>query len=287
MKWTQSEIELLSPILEQIRTDLGPLDDKNILILCSAGGDVALWLVKKLKRGKVIGLELDQALLESARQLAKERGLENLVEFRQVEKTSIPLPDNTFDALVSEFIVFPTPTPTEIGQPEMARVLKTGGKMVLTDVIVIKPVPQPIRHELQAIGLDYLCDGTQDDFRNWMADAGLTNVEIIDFTSAVRKVWEQKREVDKLPEHQKGYSYLLEDPEFRLGEAIFFIYVRGEKALSGHGTSAKMNQANLALQPTRLRFAPREQVKPAVSAIKLPKTPTPPSESFHFVIPST
>ena len=230
MKWTQSEIELLSPILEQIRTDLGPLDDKNILILCSAGGDVALWLVKKLKRGKVIGLELDQALLESARQLAKERGLENLVEFRQVEKTSIPLPDNTFDALVSEFIVFPTPTPTEIGQPEMARVLKTGGKMVLTDVIVIKPVPQPIRHELQAIGLDYLCDGTQDDFRNWMADAGLTNVEIIDFTSAVRKVWEQKREVDKLPEHQKGYSYLLEDPEFRLGEAIFYIYVRGEKA---------------------------------------------------------
>ena len=52
MKWTQSEIELLSPILEQIRTDLGPLDDKNILILCSAGGDVALWLVKKLKREK-------------------------------------------------------------------------------------------------------------------------------------------------------------------------------------------------------------------------------------------
>ena len=68
----------------------------------------------------------------------------------------------------------------------------------------------------------------------------ITNVGIIDFTSIVRKVWEQKREVDELPEHRKGYSYLLEDPEFKLGEAIFYIYVRGEKALKRSRQSAEM-----------------------------------------------
>ena len=164
MKWTQSEIKQLSPLLEQVQADLEPLEGENILVLCSAAGEIAFWLGEKVKHGKVTGVELSQELLDVARSSARRKGLENIVEFQPTEKTSIPLPNATFDGLVSEFIVFPTPTPTEIGQPEMARVLKAGGKMVLTDVIVIKPVPQPIRNELQAIGLDYLCDGTQDDW---------------------------------------------------------------------------------------------------------------------------
>ena len=69
----EAEIGMLSPVLEQIRMDLEPIDGKNILVLCSAGGDVAFWLAKQMKQGKVIGLELDQTLLVSASQLAVER----------------------------------------------------------------------------------------------------------------------------------------------------------------------------------------------------------------------
>jgi SAM-dependent methyltransferase len=231
MKWSRAEIEKLSPILEQMQVDLRPLEGKSVLVLCSSTGDVALWLGERMKHGQVIGLELGEELLEAARRAAKEKGLESIVEFRKAEKEHIPLPDETFDALVSEFIIFPTPVPTEIGQPEMARVLKPGGKMVLTDVVVTKPVPQELRAELQAIGLDYLCEGTQDDFQDWMEEAGLTDVEVIDFTPVVRKIWEQRRDRDTLPERRRGYSLLLKDPEFRLGEAIFYIYVRGKKGL--------------------------------------------------------
>ena len=229
MKWTQAEIERLSPVLEQIRMDLEPINGKNILVLCSAGGDVAFWLARQMKRGKVTGLELDLRLLESARRLAKEQGLRNLVEFRQAEKTCIPFPNDTFDALVSEFIVFPTLAPTEIGQPEMARVLKSGGLMVLTDVIVAKPIPHDVRADLKAIGLDYLCEGTQDDFRRWMEEAGLIDIEVVDLTSTVRRVWEQRRRTLPPLEERRGYGYLLDDPNFGLGEAIFYIYVRGKK----------------------------------------------------------
>jgi SAM-dependent methyltransferase len=229
MKWTQAEIERLSPVLEQIRMDLEPINGKNILVLCSAGGDVAFWLARQMKRGKVTGLELDLRLLESARRLAKEQGLRNLVEFRQAEKTCIPFPNDTFDALVSEFIVFPTLAPTEIGQPEMARVLKSGGMMVLTDVIVAKPIPHDVRADLQAIGLDYLCEGTQDEFRRWMEEAGLIDIEVVDLTSTVRRVWEQRRRTLPPLEEHRGYGYLLDDPNFGLGEAIFYIYVRGKK----------------------------------------------------------
>lgn len=228
MKWTQDEFKLLSPILNQIQTDLEPLENKSILVLCSAGGEIAFRLAKEMKQGRVFGLELNPQLLEYARRLTKEQGLENTVEFHQAEKTSIPFPGEFFDALVSEFILYPTSDPTEIGQPEMARVLKSGGVMLLTDVIVTRPVPPDVRAELKAIGLDYLCEGTQDDFRRWMEEAGLKDITITDMTPIVRQAW-QKRRGEISAKEPKGYTYLLDNPNYCLGETIFYIYVCGNK----------------------------------------------------------
>lgn len=229
MKWSRSEIDHLLPILERVSSDLAPVDGKQILVLCSATGEVAFWLGEMMEQGKVTGLELDRESCNIARRAAHEMGLESMVEFQIAEQQRIPMPDSSFDALVSDFVVYPTSTPTEIGQPEMARVLKPGGKMILTDVILSKPIPQAIRDELQAIGLDYLCEGTQADFQHWMASAGLVNVQILDLTAMVRKVWEDRRAADRTAAHQQGYTYLLDDPHYGLGEAIFYIYVRGEK----------------------------------------------------------
>jgi signal recognition particle subunit SEC65 len=111
----------------------------------------------------------------------------------------------------------------------MARVLKPRGKMVLTDVIVTKPLTEETKDALKAIGLDYLCEATPDDFREWMQNAGLVNIEILDFTPLLRKVWERRREGDASAGREPGYFTLLEDPAFRLGEAIFYIYVWGQK----------------------------------------------------------
>jgi arsenite methyltransferase len=231
MRWNRNEISHLLPILEQISSDLAPIDGKNILVLYSATGEVAFWLAEMMEQGHVTGLELDQESLDIARRATHEMGLEGIVEFLPAEKQHIPMPDSCFDVLVSEFTVYPTTSPTDIGQPEMVRVLKPGGKMVLTDVIVTRPVPQPVRQELATIGLDYLCEGTQEDFRHWMIDAGLINVEVRDLTSIVRKVWEDRYASDFAASHQSGYSYLLDEPRFGLGKTIFYIYARGEKPL--------------------------------------------------------
>jgi SAM-dependent methyltransferase len=232
MKWSRSENERLFPILEQVSTDLAPVDGKRILVLCSAAGEVAIRLGEMMELGKVTGLELDQESLDLARRAAHEMGLEGMVEFLPAEMERIPMPDSSFDGLVSEFIVYPTSSPTEIGQAEMARVLAPGGRMILTDVIVTKPLPQPMRQELAGIGLDYLCEGTQDDFRSWMTAAGLINVKVLDLTSTLQQVWESRRAADQAMIHQPGYSYLLDDRHFGLGEAIFYIYVRGEKPIT-------------------------------------------------------
>jgi SAM-dependent methyltransferase len=229
MEWTREEIEELSPILERIQKDLTPLEDKRILVLCSAAGDVALWLGERAGGGKIVGLELDEGLLELSRGRARERGLEEIIEFRKADRYKIPFADGEFDALVSEFVLFPTPQPTEIGQPEMARGLKPGGKMILTDVITTRPIPNEAREKLRAIGLDYLCEATQEDFRRWMEEAGLVDVEVRDFTLLVEQVWQARRDCDPASEHRAGYRFLLEDAKLRLGKGIFYIYVRGVK----------------------------------------------------------
>ena len=229
MHWSQSEIERLAPILEEIQADLEPLNGKDILVLCSAAGEIPFWLAERMTQGHILGVELNDDLLEVARLSAKERDVGHLVEFQKADKIRLPLPDNTFDGLISEFIIYPTPMPTEIGQPEMGRVLKPGGRMVITDVIVTQPISQEALNELKAIGLDYLCEGTAEDFRRWMQEAGLTDIVVKDLTPRVKAVWEERRAQDPMLEHRSGYSRLLEDPSVRLGDRIFYIYVRGTK----------------------------------------------------------
>lgn len=229
MKWNRSEIDRLSSILEQLSFDLAPVDGKRILVLCSAAGEVALRLAEMMETGRVTGLELDQESLGLARRSVHEMGLEGMVEFLPAEMDHIPLPDKSFDDLVREFIVYPTTTPTQIGQPEMARVLAPGGRMILTDMIATAPLPIQVRQELANIGLDYLCETTQDDFRTWMTNAGLINVELLDMTPTVQVVWEERRLLDPAASHQQAYAYLLDDARFCLGSRLFYIYVRADK----------------------------------------------------------
>lgn len=229
MKWGRNEIDRLSPILEQISADLAPVDGKTILVLCSATGEMVFWLGEMMELGKVTGVELSEEALGIARRASHEMGLEGIVEFVPAEKQHIPLPDADYDGLISEFIVYPTQTPTEIGQPEMTRVLKPGGRMILTDVIVTRPLAQDVREALEQIGLDYLCAATMNEFRSWMTDAGLVNVKVSDMTATVRTVWESRRATDRVEAHQQGYIYLLDDPRYCLGRAIFYIYVHGDK----------------------------------------------------------
>ena len=229
MEWTPREVGVLSPILDRFASDLGRLEGHDVLVLCGAGGQVAFWLARRMRRGRVVGLELNDRLLDASRRKARDEGLEGLVEFRKAERTRIAFPDETCDAVVSEFILYPTPNPTQIGQREMARVLRPGGVLALTDVILTRPMPADARASLTAVGLDYLCDGTQDDFRRWMGEAGLADVELHDFTPLVRQVWERRADADASRDRRNAYEFLLADPTLRLGRSIFYIYAWGRK----------------------------------------------------------
>lgn len=84
-----------------------------------------------------------------------------------------PLPDDSFDALVSEFTIHPVPLITQVGHSEIARVLRPTGKMIVTHVIAIQPPPEASVTALQAMGLD--CIATLGaDARQKLTDLGIT-----------------------------------------------------------------------------------------------------------------
>ena len=225
--WNPKEQEILAPVLERIGETIGPLEGKRVLVLCSAAGDVAFWLAKRMRTGRVVGLELSEEQLKAAR--ARAGDLAPRVAFLPAERTRIPFPDASFDALVSEFIVFPSPEPTDIGQPEMARVLRPGGTLVLTDVIAQGAFPDEVKRALAEVGLTYWCEASPDDFRGWMEEAGFSEIAVEDLTPLVRRAWAWRRAHDPEAAAKPGYRYLLEDERFALGRGLFYILVRGRK----------------------------------------------------------
>lgn len=89
--------------------------------------------------------------------------------------------------VLSEFIVNPTTMETDIGQPEMARVLKKGGNILITDLVITQP-DKNILEELKKIGVLYICKATIYDLKKWMKEAGLINIKIKDLSKLFAKV---------------------------------------------------------------------------------------------------
>ncbi|MFB6290615.1 MAG: class I SAM-dependent methyltransferase [Candidatus Bipolaricaulia bacterium] len=226
--WDEKDLKNLEPVLERIEGDLYPLEEKDLLVLCSGRGELTLRLAEKVgEEGMVVGAELDEKLIEAGRERAKSRGLEGSARFFKPRKDRLPFPDETFDNLVSEFIVHPTEQITKIGQPEMARVLKPGGSVHLTDVITTHDLSEDQKQALSGIGLDYICQASRQDFEGWMENAGFGQIEVEDLTPQLVVVWSERKN-RKTDADSRGWKLLLEESPLKLGEGIHYIYIKGE-----------------------------------------------------------
>ena len=228
--WSEPEVRALAPVLGRLQVALGPLEGKQVLVLCSAGGDVVLDLAQRVGvRGRVTGLELNPAMLRISRDRAAMSNVNYRIDLRKAERKRIPFPDASFDALAGESIVFPSPEPTEIGQPEMARVLRPGGRLALTDVIAPKPLPPGAREALRGVGLSYVRDASPGDYISWMQKAGMADVKVEDLTGLVRPVWEARRRAAPGAGSSGGIEQLLEGVRPLLGEGLLYVLVSGRR----------------------------------------------------------
>ncbi len=146
-----------------------------------AGFDCFLAANKVGKSGKVIGVDMTPEMLDKARKNADEGGYGN-VEFRLGEIENIPAADNSVDVIISNCVINLSPDKPRVFQ-EAYRILKSGGRVMVSDIVLLKELPEFIKESMDAYAA---CVGgamLKDEYIAAIEGAGFANVEIMDETT--------------------------------------------------------------------------------------------------------
>jgi len=96
--------------------------------------------------GKVISIDMTDAMLEKSKKTAKEMGLTQ-VEFKKGFAEELPVPDGSVDVVISNGIINLTPDKYAVFK-EVFRILRPGGRLYLADIVVYKFISHELRREV-------------------------------------------------------------------------------------------------------------------------------------------
>lgn len=113
-----------------------------------AGLDCFLAAKRVGKTGKVIGVDMTPDMIDKARDNALKSNYDN-VEFRLGEIEHLPVADNSIDLIISNCVINLAPNKEQVFQ-DAYRVLKSGGKLMISDMVLLKELPNYIKNSIDA-----------------------------------------------------------------------------------------------------------------------------------------
>lgn len=149
---------------------------------CGGGLDVFLAAAKVGPAGKAIGIDMTDEMLDRARRNAAKgnngRGFAN-VDFRKATIDKLPLPDASVDCVISNCVINLAPDKPAVFR-EIARVLKPGGRVAISDIALKQPLPAEIGEDVMAYVGCIAGAIPIDEYRGLLGDAGFVGGQVID-----------------------------------------------------------------------------------------------------------
>ena len=157
---------------------LAPQPGETVLDLGSGAGIDAFLAARRVgPEGRVIGVDMTPEMLAKARAGAVRMGFSQ-VEFRSGRLEALPVDDASVDAVTSNCVINLVPDKPAVFR-EIARVLKAGGRLVVSDIILERPLPVALAADL--LGYVGCISGAEQraSYFSGLAEAGLGDIEIL------------------------------------------------------------------------------------------------------------
>ena len=153
-----------------------------------AGMDAFLAAQRVGAEGQVHGVDMTREMIAKARHNAAEfkrrTGLDNVV-FHHGQIEEIPLPDASVDVVLSNCVLNLSPDQATVWK-EIARVLKPGGRVSISDMVLLRPIPEALKVDVQALVGCIAGAALIDDLKGMVAAAGLSNLVLTPKEGAIK-----------------------------------------------------------------------------------------------------
>ena len=152
----------------------------EVVVDLGSGGGLDVFLAAKMvgPNGRAIGIDMTPAMIERARANAASGGYTN-VDFYESTIDSIPLPDASVDCVISNCVLNLAPDKPAVFR-EIARILRPGGRLAVSDIALKKELPEAIARSVAAY-VGCIAGAIRiDDYRAGLLAAGFEHVEIVE-----------------------------------------------------------------------------------------------------------
>jgi len=158
---------------------LGDIQEGETVVDLGSGAGIDCFLAAKIvgESGKVIGVDMTPQMIDKARANGKKGGYNN-VEFRLGEIEHIPLADNSVDLIVSNCVINLALDKAQVFR-DAYRVLKPGGRLVISDIVLNHEFPDVVKQALEMPGCVSRA-WVKEDYLDVIKAAGFERVELLE-----------------------------------------------------------------------------------------------------------